>query len=98
MKTKKDRFVTVDARNRVSLTKVSSNLPTMFKVYQDGDKIILEPVRDVAESDQWLFKPENRHILKKVKEGLQQEGTVVRESFAKHLAKFTTKKSKKSKN
>jgi hypothetical protein len=35
----------------------------------------------------WLFKPENKEILKAVQEGLRKESTVDRGSFLKYLKK-----------
>ncbi|MBM17912.1 MAG: hypothetical protein CL947_02495 [Epsilonproteobacteria bacterium] len=85
MKKTKATYVKVDARNRVSLTKVLQDMPEMFKVYQDGDKIILEPIREIPESEKWLFEPENKHILKEIKKSLKQKATINRGSFAKYV-------------
>lgn len=78
--------VRVDSRSRISLTKVSKNLPSSFYAYESHGKIILEPLTEVPMEEAWIFEPKNRHILEAVKEGLTQKGTVKR-TF--------TKKSKK---
>jgi len=80
-------YVKVDSRNRVTLTRVSKNLSTMYKIYMKGDTIVLEPVVEVPANEAWLFKPENKHILDRVKRGLQEGSTVDLGSFKKHVKK-----------
>lgn len=83
--------IKVDSRNRVSLTKVSKHLASSFYAYEeDNGRIILEPIVEIPAHEAWLFKPENKKILEKVKRGLKQKTPgVSRGSFAHH-----TKKSK----
>lgn len=81
----KKHYIKVDSRNRVCLTKIFKNLPELFKAYVQGEKIILEPVREIPENERWLFEPENKEILDQIKEGLKQEGTIDRGSFKKYL-------------
>jgi len=75
--------LTVDSKNRVSLSKLlpPGNIRSV-RAYTDGLKIVLEPMVEVPIEDAWLF--ENRHALKKVLTGLTQKGTIKRESFAKY--------------
>ncbi len=77
--------VRVDAKNRISLTRVAKNLPSSFYAYESKGKIILEPILEVPAEEAWLFKPENKEILDAIKEGLEQEGTINRGSFSKYL-------------
>lgn len=83
----KKTHVRVDAKNRVCLTKITKNLPASFYAYESKGKIILEPLTEVPADEAWLFKPENKEILKAIKEGLEQEGTIKRGSFSKYLKK-----------
>lgn len=79
--------VRVDARNRVSLTRVLKKIPTSFYAYESAGKVILEPLVEVAAHEAWLFEPENKEILNAIKEGLKQKGNIKRGSFAKHIKK-----------
>lgn len=60
-----------DAQNRLCLTKVMKNLPSEFIAYEEDGKIILEPVVEASETETWLFKSENKEILKEVLEGIE---------------------------
>lgn len=79
--------VNVDDRNRICLTKISKDLPHSFYAYKSDGKIILEPLIQVPADEAWLFEPQNKEILKSVKEGLKQKGTIDRGSFSKYLKK-----------
>lgn len=78
--------LTLDARKRISLAKLLPDYEVCsFKAYNDGDKIILEPMAEVPARELWLYK--NPQALKDVQEGLKQskEGKVrKRGSFAKY--------------
>ena len=50
-------------------------------------KIILEPMIEVPADEAWLFEPQNKDILAKIKNGLKQDGTISRGSFAKYTKK-----------
>jgi hypothetical protein len=75
--------LTVDSRKRISLTKL---LPggkiTSVRAYKQDDKIILEPMVEIPAREVWLY--ENKAVLKKVKAGLSQKGTIKRGSFTKY--------------
>ena len=75
--------LTVDAKKRVSLTKLlpPGNIRSV-RAYTDGIRIVLEPMMEVPVEEAWLF--ENRESLKKVLTGLTQKGSVKRGSFAKY--------------
>jgi len=81
--------VKVDSRNRVSLTKVLKHLASSFYAYEEENgRIILEPIVEIPAQEAWLFKPENKKILEKIKQGLKQKTTgVSRGSFAHHAKK-----------
>ena len=75
-----------DSRNRVCLTKLGKEIPKYYKAYSEGDKIILEPLKEeINEDNAWIFKPENKAILKELKKALKQKGTIDRGSFIKYL-------------
>jgi len=75
--------LTVDAKKRISLTKLlpPGNIRSV-RAYTDGLRIVLEPMMEVPIEEAWLFQ--NRDSLKKVLTGLSQKGSVKRGSFAKH--------------
>lgn len=52
------------------------------------NKIILEPLTEATEKEDWIFKPEHKEILKAIKEGLNQKGTIKRGSFSEHLIAY----------
>lgn len=54
-------------------------------------KTILEPMIQVPATEAWLFEPQNKKILAKIKRGLKQDGTISRGSFAKYLKKKLNK-------
>jgi hypothetical protein len=81
----KKHYVKVDSRNRVCLTKVTNNLPELFSVYIKDGAIILEPVREIPKNERWLFEPEHKELLKQVKEGLKQKGSIDLGSFKDYL-------------
>lgn len=85
--------VKVDSRNRISLTKVCKNLASSFYAYEEeSGRIILEPIVEIPAHEAWLFKPENKELLEKLKRGLKQKTTgVSRGSFAHHVVKKGSK-------
>lgn len=70
--------LTLDSRNRVCLTPfIPEGLDiTSYKAYQEGDKIILEPMTEIPAREAWLYL--NPKALASVLEGLRQaeEGRV----------------------
>ena len=82
---KESVYLKVDARNRVSLTKLSKNLSSMYKARIKENKIILEPVQEVPEDEAWLFLPENKKILARLKKSLKEDATIDLGSFKKYL-------------
>lgn len=73
--TKKMISLTLDSRNRVCLTPfLSRELEiTSYKAYQEGDKIILEPMAEIPAREAWLYQ--NPEALNAVLEGLKQAET-----------------------
>lgn len=80
-------YVKVDSRNRITLTRVSKNLSTMYKMYKKGNTIVLEPVVEVPANEAWLFAPENKKILARIKKGLNEGGVIDLGSFKKYAKK-----------
>jgi len=80
-------YVKLDSRNRVTLTRVSKNLSAIYKLYRRGNTIILEPVIEIPADEAWLFAPENKGLLARIKKGLQEGGTIDLGSFKKHAKK-----------
>jgi len=76
--------VKLDSRNRICLTKVSKKLATSFYVYEVEGKIVLEPLIEIPAEEAWLFKPENKEILKRIQDSFKEEERIDRGSFAKY--------------
>src|ERR1700722_15421467 len=84
MKTNQDPvYLKLDSRNRVSLTKFIKELSYkskgksyIYKAYEKNGNIILEPIKDMPKEVEWIFKPENKHLLEIVKKGLSQEANI----------------------
>jgi hypothetical protein len=76
--------LTVDSKNRITLTKLipATNISSV-KAYTRDHKIILEPLVEIPAKEVWLYK--NKRALKKVQKGLSQPGTVKRVSFSKYV-------------
>ncbi len=80
-------YLKVDSRNRVSLAKLSKKLSSLYKARVEKNKIILEPVQEIPEGEAWLFLPENKEILKKIKKSLKEDATIDLGFFKKYLKK-----------
>lgn len=52
-----------------------------------GNTIILEPVQEIPEEEAWLFEPENKEVLNRIKESLTQDATIDLGSFKKYAPK-----------
>ncbi len=77
MKKQEPVYLKVDSKNKISLSKLSKNLSNMYRAYSKGKKIILEPI----ENEDWIFLPENKESLNKVKKGLKQKANIDLGSF-----------------
>ena len=74
--------LTVDSRNRISLTKLFPDRKiSSVRAHKENEKIILESMVEIPAREVWLY--ENEAALKKVKAGLSQKGTIKRGSYAK---------------
>ncbi len=72
--------LSIDSRKRISLNKLLPNVPvSSVRAYQDGDKIILEPMVEVPAREAWLYH--NKGALDKVRTGLSEQGKIKRGSF-----------------
>jgi len=80
-------YLKVDSRNRISLTKLSKHVSSIYKARIQENKIILEPVQEIPENEAWLFLPENKDILARIKKSLTEDATIDLGSFKKHLKK-----------
>ena len=78
-------YLKLDVRNRISLTKLSKNLSLIYKARIHEIKIILEPVQEIPEDEAWLFLPENKKILARIKKSLREDATIDLGSFKKYL-------------
>ncbi|MFA5998542.1 MAG: hypothetical protein WC747_00780 [Candidatus Babeliales bacterium] len=83
---KKQDIVKVDSRNRITIPKKMSNeLDQIYKIYQKDGNIVLEPVQQVSEREQWMLDPKNTEILKRLKKSLEEKPTIKFSEFKKTL-------------
>jgi hypothetical protein len=76
--------LTVDSRKRICLSKLFEiDNVSSVRAYRKDNKIILEPLVEIPAHEAWLYR--NKDSLHKVKQGLEQKGSVKRGSFAKHV-------------
>ena len=76
MKTEKS-YVKLDSRNRVTLPKsVTKELAHLYKVYEKGGNIILEPIMEVPQEERWLFDPINKNLVQELKKALKQKADI----------------------
>ena len=78
-------YLKLDLRNRISLSKLSKKLAPIYKARIHGNKIILEPIQEIPEDEAWLFLPENKEILARIKKSLREDATIDLGSFKKYL-------------
>ena len=82
-----EQRLTLDSRKRVSLAKlITESDVSSFKVYLQGDVIILEPMAEIPARELWLYK--NAKAMKAVQKGLEQSKTgkvKKRGSFTKYV-------------
>lgn len=50
--------VKLDSRNRISLTKILPKVHSFstFHIYQEGERIIIEPIVEIPAHELWLYK------------------------------------------
>jgi bifunctional DNA-binding transcriptional regulator/antitoxin component of YhaV-PrlF toxin-antitoxin module len=83
---KKHDIVKVDSRNRITIPKKMSNeLDQVYKIYQKDGNIILEPVQQISEREQWMLDPKNKKILNRLKKSLKEKPTIRFSEFKKTL-------------
>ena len=71
---KNPKYVKVDSRNRITIPKpLSKKMAHLYEIYEKNGRIILEPVREIPEEEQWLFDPKNKAIVDELKEALKQK-------------------------
>lgn len=86
----KKQLLKLDSKNRVCLTKLlksktNKETPDLFRAYMKGKLIILEPIQEIPEREQWLFEPKNKALLERLKKGLEEGETVDLGSFSQYL-------------
>lgn len=81
----KTLYLKTDSKNRILLTKATQNVAPIYKVYLEGNRIILEPIEEKQQETHWLLKPENKHILIELEESLKDKEKFDLGSFKKYL-------------
>ena len=85
---KKQDLVKIDSRNRITIPKkLSSELYQVYKIYEKDGNIILEPIKQIPEREQWLLDPQNKEILNRLKKSLEEKPTIDFDEFKKTLKK-----------
>ena len=70
-------YVKIDSRNRITIPKgMVKDLAHLYKIYEKGGKIILEPIMEVPVEEKWLFDPQNKEIVQELKKALKQKANV----------------------
>ncbi len=62
--------LSLDDRNRVTLTKVSKHLAKHFYAYEKKGVIILEPIIELPDESTWLVKPKKKDLIALIKKKL----------------------------
>ena len=62
-----------DSRHRISLGQFKNSLSPAYKIYFEGNRIILEPIDLTPQETHWLLKPENKHLLIKLENALKEK-------------------------
>lgn len=76
MKTEKN-YVKVDSRNRITLPKaIAHEISHLYKIYEKGGNIILEPVLEVPKEERWLLDPKNKALIQELKKALKQKADI----------------------
>ena len=76
MKTEKS-YVKIDSRNRITIPKdMVKDLAHIYRIYEKGGNIVLEPVMEVPEEERWLFDPKNKEIVQELKRALKQKAGI----------------------
>lgn len=70
-------YVKIDSRNRITIPKgILKDLAHIYKIYEKGGNIILEPVMEVPQEERWLFDPQNKEIVQELKRALKQKADI----------------------
>lgn len=73
-------YVKIDSRNRLTIPKEISDkkggIPHLYKIYEKDGKIILEPIKEIPQEEQWLFDPKNKAIVDELKRALKQKADI----------------------
>jgi hypothetical protein len=70
-------YVKIDSRNRITIPKAMANeLSHLYKIYEKGGKIILEPIKEVPRGERWLLDPKNKAIAQELKKALKQKANI----------------------
>lgn len=76
MKTDKN-YVKIDSRNRITIPKgIIKDLAHIYKIYEKDGIIILEPVIEVPQEEKWLFDPQNKELVQRLKKALEQKADI----------------------
>jgi bifunctional DNA-binding transcriptional regulator/antitoxin component of YhaV-PrlF toxin-antitoxin module len=69
-------YVKIDSRNRLTIPKKiahKKDFYSIYKIYEENGKIILEPIKEIPERELWLFDPKNKTVVDELKKALKQK-------------------------
>lgn len=66
------------------MTKITKNPASLYKVYKEGEKIILEPVIEIHDEEKWLLDPKNKDLVKELKRRMLEEKATISWYDIKH--------------
>lgn len=61
-----DKILWPDAKGRVTLGEIASNVSSYRITIENNGKVILEPYAEIPLSEKWIFN--NKELLEKIKE------------------------------
>ena len=61
-----DKILRPDAKGRVTLGEIASNVSSYRITIENNGKVILEPYAEIPLSEKWIF--DNKELLEKIKE------------------------------
>lgn len=69
------------------MTKITKNLASLYKVYKEDERIILEPIVEMPDKECWLLDPKNKEIVKELKRRILEEKATINWDNIKHKYK-----------
>jgi hypothetical protein len=66
-----DRILRPDAKGRITLGEIASNVSSYRVTVENNGKVILEPYAEIPLSEKWIF--DNKELLEKIKQQMTEK-------------------------